>query len=114
MDMEKLTFSPLPQDNQRYNVVRMRNMAENTPFTKEVGAKTNDRDLKPYDPVESEKDLKKLEKLRSHFLLVSSYQYHYPYCPLEIKEKPASLISRLLNLKAIKRAVAGIVKSIIF
>jgi hypothetical protein len=87
--MEKPTSSPLPQNNKKSIVA--------------------------YDPVRSEKELKKLEEMRLHFISLASEDGHTPYHRLKIK--PAmheSLISRLPNLKAMKESVTGILKSIIF
>ena len=98
-------------DNQRYNAVRMRNIVERPRFTKDAKPKTNERKPRSYDPMEREKELRDLEKMRSYFVSIASRHYHYPD---HTKPKPSSLISRLLNLKALKQSVAGMIRSIIF
>jgi hypothetical protein len=108
--MKNHTPDTKPLDNQRYSVVRMRNRVESKPHIKAAGR--NER--APQDPTESEKELRKLEELRSHFLSLASDKYQYPYRPSEIGNTGAPLISRLLNPQTIKQAVRGILKSVIF
>ena len=109
--MKKHTPDTKPLDNQRYHAVLMRNKEQHKPRIKITGTPEQPRRL---DPTESEKELRKLKELRSHFLSLASDQYQYPYRMPEIKTTGAPLISRLLNPTAIKQAVRGILKSIIF
>ena len=68
--------------------------------------------VKPLGPVEREMELKKLKELRSRFILMALHEY--PHHSLKVKPQPVSLISMLINMKAIKKGVAGMIKSIIF
>ncbi len=112
--MEKRAPIPLPQENQKYSAAGRNNMAKNRETAKEIATGPNYGALKPYDRIESQKQLKELEKLKLHFVIVSSDQYRYPFTPPGLKHKTTSLVSRLLNLKALKQGVEGMIKSIIF
>ncbi len=92
----------------------MRAIRETKLSSKQAKATIIDFEIKSYDQVEREGELKKLEELRSRFILMASPGYHYPYRLLNVKTQPLSLISRLINLKALKQGVAGMIKSIIF
>lgn len=92
--MEKHTPKPRPDDNQRYNVIRLRHVIEQSPVIKKGDRGVHEQHQKIGDQAERESELKKLEAMRAHFIAVASNNE----APLKTKSPDKSLVSRLLRL----------------